>query len=479
MKVFHLSVECYPVAKVGGLADVVGALPKYQNRLPGVEASVVMPWYNREFVHSHDFELVFDGLIHQNRSLFQVLVYKETGRSLGFDLYLVKIPGLLDRDNPYGYWDESQQFMAFQHGVLHWMAAMKIVPDVLHCHDYHTGLVPFMVKYCPEFSALERVTTIGTIHNGEYQGQMHWAMLDYFPWVSGNAPLGLLDWDGRINPLAAMIKCCSAFNAVSTGYLEELFLSFRGLEGLVRQEHQKAWGIINGIDTEVWNPATDAYLDIHFTAENAAEGKQLNKTKLCRQYGLDPGIPLVAFIGRFAGEKGADLLPDIVGRTMTALNGRVSLMILGSGQPEIENALKKLAAQFPGFGLELGYKEALSHLVYAAADFLLMPSRVEPCGLNQLYAMRYGTVPVVRYTGGLRDTVQDVTSGGAGLNFTFPGAEDAVHAIERAVNIYHQKSYFDELVQTNMKFDFSWEQSAENYLNLYSQSSDQKQIQTI
>ena len=226
MKIYNLSLECYPVAKVGGLGDVVGALPKYLNRIEGVEACVVMPWYNKPFVHEHQFETVFDGWIHQSHHTFQVQVMKEKYGVLGFDLYLVKIPGLLDRDNPYGYWDESQQFLAFQHGVLHWLTAMQIRPDILHCHDYHTGLVPFMIENCPEFSFLKGVKTIGTIHNGEYQGQMKWEMSSYFPWFYGEQ-WGLLDWDGFINPLAAMIKCCHAFNAVSEGYLQELFQSFR------------------------------------------------------------------------------------------------------------------------------------------------------------------------------------------------------------------------------------------------------------
>ena len=467
MQVFHLSVECYPVAKVGGLADVVGALPKYQNKLEGVDARVVMPWYNRAFVHNHQFETVFEGFIHQNGNMYAVEVMRETTEELGFPLYLVKVPGLLDRDNPYGYWDESQQFLAFQHAVLHWLSASGIRPDVLHCHDYHTALVPFMVKYCPEFSLLKDVKTIGTIHNGEYQGSMEWSILNYFPWIDGNSPLGLLDWDGRINPLAAMLKCCTAFNAVSGGYMEELYHSLRGLESLVQQEHAKAYGIINGIDTEVWNPATDHYLDYNYSVKDVIEKKKANKKSICDEYGISPDLPLVAFIGRFAIEKGADLLPDTVIDSIRQTQGGVNIIILGSGDAEIENRLRGIDAEFTNFALDIGYKEHLSHRIYASADFLLMPSRVEPCGLNQMYAMRYGTIPVVRYTGGLRDTVNDFTSGGAGINFTNPGSDDAVHAIHRAVELYQNTDLMQNLIFANMNFDFSWVKSAENYLNLY------------
>lgn len=466
MTIFHLSTECYPVAKVGGLADVVGALPKYQNKIKEVNAKVVMPWYNKHFVYDYDFEVVFDGFIHQGSNMLQVQVMKETTDVLGFELFMVKIPGLLDRENPYGYEDESFQFLAFQQGVLHWLTAMKIRPDVLHCHDYHTGLVPFMIENCEEFEFLKGVKTIGTIHNGEYQGMMSWDMINYMP-AFDHHKWGLLDWNGFINPLASMIKCCSAFTTVSEGYLEELFVSFRGLESLVREEFSKAYGIINGIDTDVWNPQTDPMIDFNFNSKNVLKTKKKNKIKLCKEYGLNPELPLFAFIGRFATEKGADLLPDLIWRSIKQSFGGLNIIVLGSGNAYIEQQLKELDSVYSNFATDIGYKEHLSHKIYASADFLLMPSRVEPCGLNQMYAMRYGTVPVVSYTGGLRDTVKDITTGGSGLNFTYPGVDDIIHAMSRALNVYKNKAQMDELVLSNMKFDFAWEKSAEKYLTLY------------
>lgn len=466
MKVFHLSVECFPVAKVGGLADVVGALPKYQNKL-GVEAKVVMPWYNKPFVHEHEFEVVFDGFIHQAQHMCQVLVMKEKHNTLGYELYLVKIPGLLDRDNVYGYFDESQQFIAFQHAVLHWLSAMQIPVDVLHCHDYHTGLVPFMVEYSPEFEFLKGVKTIGTIHNGEYQGSMDWQMSNYMPRFDA-WKWGLLDWHGKINPLATMIKCCHEFTAVSQGYMNELFQEAQGLQELIKQEHRKAHGIINGIDTEVWDPETDPMIYENYSVKNFNEGKQKNKRLICEEYRLNPDLPLFAFIGRFAGEKGADMLPDIVKRCIVETDGALNILILGSGNLHLEHTLKELRNEYHvNFAMDLGYKEDLSHKIYAGADFLLMPSRVEPCGLNQMYSMRYGTIPIVRYTGGLKDTVTDISSGGYGINFTFPGVDDAVHAIKRALYLYEDQEEMKNLRQTLMNLDFSWEKSAENYLTLY------------
>jgi starch synthase len=466
MTIYHLSTECYPVAKVGGLADVVGALPKYQNKIKDVDAKVVMPWYNKSFVYDHEFEVVFDGFIHQGQNMLQVQVMKEKTNTLGFELFMVKIPGLLDRENPYGYQDESFQFLAFQQGILHWLTAMQIRPDVLHCHDYHTGLVPFMVEHCPEFAFLKGVKTIGTIHNGEYQGMMHWDMIHFMPSFD-HYKWGLLDWNGFINPLASMIKCCTAFTTVSEGYLEELFVSFKGLESLVRDEFGKAYGIINGIDTDVWDSQTDPMLDFNYNSKNVLKIKKKNKQKLCKEYGLNPDLPLFAFIGRFATEKGADLLPEVVWRSIKQTYGALNIIILGSGNAYIEDKLKELNFVYANFATDIGYKEHLSHKIYASADFLLMPSRVEPCGLNQMYAMRYGTVPVVSYTGGLRDTVKDISTGGSGLNFTYPGVDDIIHAMVRGLAIYNQKKAMDDLVLSNMNFDFAWEKSAEKYIALY------------
>lgn len=208
-------------------------------------------------------------------------------------------------------------------------------------------------------------------------------------------------------------------------------------------------------------------LDFNFSIKDVIEKKRQNKEKLCEEYGLNPDLPLFGFIGRFATEKGADLLPDVVWRSIQQNYGGLNIMILGSGNTHIENRLLELNHTFSNFALDLGYKEYLSHKIYASADFLLMPSRVEPCGLNQMYAMRYGTIPVVRYTGGLRDTVQDISTGGAGINFTYAGVDDVLHAMHRCLSIYYKKDIMENLIKANMSFDFAWEKSAEKYIELY------------
>ncbi len=466
--IIHLTAECYPVAKVGGLGDVLGALPKYLQR-SGLRTWVVMPWYNKPFVQQHDFERVYTGNFQQGSQPLELQVYREKTDALGFGLYLIKIPGLLDRDEPYGYVDESEQFMAFQHGFLHWLTETSVTPDVVHCHDHHTGLIPFFMYHSERFAALKDVPTVGTVHNGQYQGWMDWnrAILlppfDTWKW-------GLLDWDKVINPLAALIKCCTVFTTVSGGYLGELMAQANGLEHLFAMERAKGVGIVNGIDTAVWDPAEDPMLPHNYRITTVQSGKRKNKEFLCEAYGLDPGKPLMAYIGRFAGEKGADLLPGVIENLLSDETADLSIMVLGSGDAQVQSSIAHLAEKYLGkLGAYIGYQEELSHRIYAAADFLLMPSRVEPCGLNQLYSMRYGTIPVVRRTGGLKDTVIDIDDGQEGYGITFANAHvaDAVWAIRRALALYADKQQMQRLRKRIMKLDFSWDKSALEYMEIY------------
>ncbi|WP_353197661.1 glycogen/starch synthase [Parapedobacter defluvii] len=465
--IIHLSAECYPVAKVGGLGDVVGALPKYLQQA-GLRTWVVMPWYNKPFVQQHAFERIYTGNFNQGSRPLEVQVYREKEEVLGFGLYLVKIPGLLDRDEPYGYADESEQFMAFQHGFLHWITETGIVPDVVHCHDHHTGLIPFLMYHSERFATLKQVPTVATVHNGQYQGWMDWnrAILlppfDTWKW-------GLLDWDRVINPLGALIKCCTVYTTVSIGYLDELMTQANGLESLFATERAKGVGIVNGIDTAVWDPAQDAMLPHRYRVSTVQSGKRKNKEFLCDGYGLDPEKPLLAYIGRFAGEKGADLLPEIIESLLSDDAVDVNIMVLGSGDVQIQSSVASLAEKYRGkLGAHIGYQEELSHRIYASADFLLMPSRVEPCGLNQLYSMRYGTLPVVRRIGGLKDTVIDINEPeGYGITFLDARPEEAVEAVRRALAVYTDKQQMQQLRKFMMKLDFSWDKSAIKYIEIY------------
>jgi starch synthase len=216
MEVIHLSVECFPVAKVGGLADVVGSLPKYQRQL-GIDACVVMPWFDKLFTKENSFEIVGKGSFYQGSELLNYTVLKESTDMLGFPLYLIKIPHKLDREEVYCYPDEAEQWIAFQHAFLNWIKYEKGAPNIVHCHDHHVGLIPFLIKYANEFNDLsETVKTVFTVHNGQYQGWMGWNKSILLP-AFDTWKWGLLDWDGVINPLATAIKCCDAYTAVSEG----------------------------------------------------------------------------------------------------------------------------------------------------------------------------------------------------------------------------------------------------------------------
>jgi starch synthase len=467
MKIYHLSAECYPVAKVGGLADVVGALPKYQN-LAGLDAAVVMPFYDRKFTRENEFETVFQSatLLGTRRLYFEIL--KEKTDKLGFSLYLVKIPGLIDRENIYSYPDETEQFIAFQIAFLDWISYSQQSPDIIHCHDHHSGLVPFLLKYSKLYTRLANTPTIFTIHNGQYHGAFGWDKLSYLPEVD-LTKTGLLDWSGGINPLASAVRCADKYTTVSPSYLDELAYQSNGLEYLFFLERARGVGIINGIDTEVWNPATDPMIAEKFSPAKVTAGKQKNKEALCARFNLDPAKPLISFIGRLVLEKGAELLAGALETSLKDHTGKVNFLVLGAGDPEIEKDLQELKEKFPvDCNVYIGYNEELAHQVYAGSDFLLMPSRVEPCGLNQLYSLRYGTMPVVRSTGGLKDTVVDFgDTGGYGIRFNNVSVVDICYSISRAMDLYPDSKKMQTLRKRMMALDFSWDISAKQYIELY------------
>jgi starch synthase len=467
MEIIHVSAESYPVAKAGGLGDVVGALPKYQNQL-GHIAKVVMPMYRTKFLYQHQFEVVHKGSFGMANYWLDYTIIKEPDNLLGFDLYLVDIFGLLDREKIYSYDDDTERFTAFQIAVVDWISKWKHRPDVVHVHDHQAALIPFMMQYCYPYRHLASIKTILTIHNAQYQGWMGWDKSSYLPdwdrWKSG-----MLEWEKTINPLASGIKCAAKVNTVSPGYLEELRQDANGLERLFEYERGKCFGILNGIDTDVWNPETDTYISDTFGVKDFEEKKLANKKILCDQFNLDISKPLIVFIGRLVGEKAADLLPAVIGDSIYYMEGAMNFLVLGSGDSVVEQQLSDMQSQFFGYYNSLiGYNEKLSHQMYAGADFLLMPSRVEPCGLNQMYAMRYGTIPIVRRTGGLKDTVKDYgEEGGFGICFDTASVGDISHAVYRAVELYRHKEKVTKIRKHLMQIDHSWEKSAQIYINLY------------
>lgn len=472
MNVMHLSAECYPVAKVGGLGDVVGALPKYLCEA-GINASVVLPYYDRKFVQENTFELIFKSTGLLGSKTFEYNILKEKNRTLGFDLYLIQIPGLLDRPEIYCYPDEIEQFISFQLSFLDWISKSDKKPDIIHCHDHHTGLIPFLVSHTIAYSNLASIPTVCTIHNGQYQGWFGWDKISYLP-AFDLSKAGLLDWGNCINSLAASVKCCWKFTTVSPSYLKELSINSNGLEKLFQMEEAKGSGIINGIDTLIWNSETDPMIFKTYSLDSVNAGKKENKRLLCKEFGLSSTKPLVVFIGRLVGEKGADLLPEAIASCLETYKGKLNFLILGSGDPKTEKELKDLSVKYKKqYGVYIGYDEMLSHRIYAGADFLIMPSRVEPCGLNQLYAMRYGTIPVVHKTGGLKDTVIDLKEAeGYGLSFDELSIQSIKTVIGRACEVYKDPERMTLIRKKIMSLDFSWDKSAEEYINLYKSLSN-------
>lgn len=466
MKIIHISAECFPVAKAGGLADVVGALPKYQALL-GHQTQVIIPFYHNKFRSEHHFKSIFTGwarLSHHNYP-FNILV--ATDFDPGFELFHVDIPGLFDRPNIYSYGDDSERFITFQTATLNWLITQETIPDIVHCHDQQTGFVPFFMHKVHDYKRFEGIKTIFTIHNGQYQGQFGFDKLHYLPPFHSYFT-GLIEWDKDINPMASAIKNAHRVTTVSPSYMDEIRHNMNGLEKLMEYERGKCTGILNGIDTEVWDPATDKLLVKNYTIRSVTGGKNANKAWLYNEFHLEKDKPLFVYIGRLVSEKGADVIPDAIYHAFQKSGRQMNILVLGSGDRHLEEGLLFLEQQLKGnYCSYIGFNEKLSHLMYAGADFLLMPSRVEPCGLNQMYALRYGTLPIVRRTGGLKDTVLDIGDNGFGICHDHCTSGDVIYSIERALELYQDKERFSAIRKEIMKIDHSWMKSATDYIDIY------------
>ncbi len=473
MQVIHISFECYPVAKAGGLADVVGALPKYLQQFD-VDSWVVMPHFDIEWVRNHEFETVHQGIARLGEERFDYRIMHEAGGVLGFPLYLVDIPGRLDRTGIYidsqsdfPYWDDFERFASFQIAVLDWLKSFSKKPDIIHCHDHHTALVPFLMTSTPVYHEFSSIPTVLTIHNGHYQGWYDPGKRFLLPKIDPERE-GFLYWNGQINALSAGIRTAWKITTVSESYLHELQHTCKGLESLLSYESSKSLGIINGIDTDVWDPSTDPLIATNYNSKTFPEGKLKNKKWLCDQFGFDPNLPLFSFIGRLVDEKGADILPDLITRYLeTGFKG--SFLVLGTGEQWLHHRFQEIKGQYVDFfDASLTYNEKLAHRMYAGSDFLIMPSRVEPCGLNQMYAMRYATLPIVRSVGGLKDTVIDYSEpDGYGILFDHFSLDDAYYAVQRASTVYSDAHLMKKLQNRAVSRDFSWHNSAKKYHNMY------------
>jgi starch synthase len=472
--VVHVAAEASPYAKTGGLGDVVGALPAALAR-SGVEVTVVIPGYRaaREVAGSTRRLGTVSALVSSRREEANV----DAVNDAAVPTLLIDAPRYFDRPEIYGeggrdYLDNAERFVFFCRATLEWLGRTTPPPDVVHVHDWQAALVPVFLADRTRYPELGGTHTITTIHNLAYQGRFWEADWHLLNLDRGFFTPEALEFHGYINFLKGGIVFADAITTVSPRYADEIRTPAfgEGLDGVLRARAAAVVGILNGVDYATWNPATDGAIAAQYD-RNDLTGKARCKSALQRELGLDvrKGAPLFAVISRLAEQKGIDLVVDVARDLLDTSDAQ--LAVLGSGDPRLETALLGLRDRAPRrMAVRLGFDDALAHRIEAGADVFLMPSRYEPCGLSQLYSLRYGTVPVVHATGGLADTVVDydpVADTGTGFVFRSFGKAAFLDAIGRALALRRDATRWKALVLRGMAADFSWDASAARYRALY------------
>ncbi|WJW74897.1 glycogen synthase GlgA [Thiohalobacter sp. IOR34] len=477
MKILFASPEAHPLIKTGGLADVAGALPRALKNLHH-EVRLVLPAYRSllDTLETPPAEVARLQL-HGDTAPVRILQTHLPGSAL--KVWLVDAPGCFDRPgNPYvgpdGHdWpDNAQRFARFARAVVELAqdrAGLGWRAELVHTNDWQCGLVPALLSL-----EAARPATLFTIHNLAYQGLFDAALLGELGLPPHWWSMEALEFHGRLSFIKGGLVFADRLTTVSPTYAREICTPQfgYGLEGLLRHRQDRLSGILNGADYQHWNPGKDPHLAANYNGRSLA-GKAVDKAALQREFGLPerPQTPLLAHIGRLVEQKGVDL---ILGALPRLMEEDVQLVVLGSGEAQLEAALREAQAAHPQrIGVRIGYDEPLAHRIEAGADLFLMPSRFEPCGLNQIYSLRYGTVPVVRRTGGLADTVVDASEAAlrkgtaTGFQFDAPTTEALLQAIGRALGLYRQPPVWRRLIGAGMRQDFSWTRSARRYLEVY------------
>lgn len=472
MKVLYAASEAVPFCKTGGLADVAGSLPPAL-AAQGVETAVILPLYRRVKERFADqltflcYDYVDLAWRHAYCGLFSL-------KKDGVTWYFLDNEQYFGRPELYGCADDGERFGFFSRAVVKMLDHLDFWPDVIHCNDWQTALIPIYLKDDGVREERYRsVRTVLTIHNIEYQGRYDpYCLGGLFGLDRGWVDDGTLLLDGDLNLLKGAILTADAVNAVSPTYAQELknpYFAHR-MEGILTQCGYKLSGVLNGIDMKLYDPAADPRIAANYTAEDVS-GKAADKAALQKALGLrpEPETPIIAMVSRLVTHKGLDLIREVMGDIMEL---PVQFVLLGSGDAAYEDFFRHAAERWPErMAIRLGYDEALSMAIYAGADLFLMPSRSEPCGLSQMIAMRYGTVPIVRETGGLKDTVQPYEAwrdAGTGFTFANYSSADMLHVLREAAYLY--KDYpdaFARLRRRAMERDFSWNRSAGDYLKIY------------
>lgn len=470
MKIAMIASEAAPFIKTGGLGDVLQALPAELARVKGNEVAVFLPYYKKiKYDAGLEAELVTSFTLNLTWRQQYVGLFRYQGGTKNLQVYFIDNEYYFCRDGLYGFYDDGERFAFFAKAVLACIARIGLRPEILHCHDWQTGLVPIYLE--AEYrDRLPEARTVFTIHNIEYQGK---AGAEFFNEVMGLDGLwrGVCTYDGCINFMKAGIVKADVVTTVSQTYATELRYPYyaHGLSGILAARGNGLVGITNGIDVTVYDPATDQALAQNYSAADPS-GKLICKRALQKELGLaETDAPILAMVTRLVSHKGIDLLCYILRRL---LERDMELIVVGTGEAKYEYALTAVAAEYPGkFSVNLRFDHALASRVYAGSDIYLMPSRSEPCGLSQLIAMHYGTIPVVNATGGLKDTVPPYNAesrAGRGYTFQSYNGDDFLGAIDRAMADYRgNRDAWAKLMLSDMTADFSWNLPARKYMELY------------
>jgi starch synthase len=474
MHIVFAASECVPFAKTGGLADVVGSLPRALVRM-GHHCTVYLPRYRQAKIENPKSVVRSITVPFDDEYRFCSVI--DGGKQAGIQFYFIDYPAFFDRDALYGtslgdYHDNAERFALYSRAVLE---ATKIlgVPDLFHCHDWQTALIPVLLRtiYAGDH-AFHGVPTVFTIHNIGYQG--------LFP--PDTLPLLLLPWDlftitklefyGKVNFLKGAIVYSDFITTVSRRYSQEIQTSEYGfgLDGVLRGRSSTVTGIVNGVDYEEWNPEKDPRIAASFSAQNL-KGKLQCKRDLLQEFGYtspDLSRPVIGIVSRFAAQKGFDLIAQAADRLARE---DMTVVVLGAGDKEYEDLFRRLNRSYPQkFAIKVAYDNKIAHKIEAGADMFLMPSRYEPCGLNQIYSLKYGTVPIVRATGGLEDTIEQWdphTGKGTGFKFAEYTGEALLDTVHQALLAYKDQPRWQQLMRNGMMCDFSWDASAREYVKIY------------
>lgn len=473
--VLFVAAEGLPYIKTGGLADVIGSLPKILNE-KGMDARVVLPLYKRiAEKYRGEFTKLKTIPIHVGVIDTVATIYQSQWENVTY--YFIEHAGYFERDGLYGYPDDGERFAFYQKAVLEMLWALDFFPDIMHCHDWHTGMIAAMchIQY-PDDQRYQQIKHMYTIHNLAFQGNFPADVLtDCLGIDRRYFDDGSMRFHNGISFMKTGIIFSDKITTVSPSYSQEILTAQYGeqMDEVLRFRQSDLYGIVNGIDTQIWDPMQDPALPAHYNAESVLEGKRANKAAVQKELGLRVAddVMMIGIVSRLTWQKGVYL---IIEKMADIMGLDIQFVVLGTGETHIENQFKMMEDKYRRRAVYYcGYNDELAHRIYAGSDLFLMPSLFEPCGIGQLIAMHYGALPLVRETGGLRDTVHpynQYTKEGNGFSFTAFNSHDMLYTLRCAADTYYlNRADWDQLVQQAMGTDVSWNLSADQYTQLYNE----------